>query len=114
MLEKRKFIRLRAPLGVVYRVVRKNKRLKQQASFIKDIGGAGACLYCKEELRQGDLIQMEIQIPHLTEPIKATGEVAWTHLRPEHEYHEVGVRFRDAAPKSLSLILEYVYAIAIG
>ena len=88
--------------------------MKQQASFIKDLSGAGACLYCREELRQGDLIQMEIQIPHLDDAVKAVGEVVWTAPRPEHDTHEVGVRFRDADPKSLSRILEYVYAIAIG
>ena len=114
MLEKRKFIRLKAPLGVIYRVVRKHKRLKQQASFIKDLSGAGVCLYCKEELRQGDLIQMEIQIPHLEDSVRAVGEVVWVALRPEHGTHEVGVRFRDAEPRSLSHILEYVYAIGIG
>ena len=114
MLEKRKFIRLRAPLGVVYRLVRKNKRSKPQASFIKNLSGAGVCLTCKEELRQGDLIQMEIQIPHLAEPVRALGEVVWTTLHGEHDNHEVGVRFRDAEAKSISKILEYVYAIAIG
>ena len=57
---------------------------------------------------------MEIQIPHLSEPVRALGEVVWITMRPEHGHHEVGLRFRDAEPKSLSRILEYVYAIAIG
>ena len=106
MLEKRKFIRLKAPLGVVYRVIRKHKRLRQQTSFIKNISGAGACLSCKEELRHGDLIQMEIQIPHLADAVQVVGEVVWVIPRAGHDNHEVGVRFRDAAPKSLSRILE--------
>ena len=114
MLEKRKFIRLKAPLGVVYRVLRKPKRSKPQVSFIKDISGAGVCLSCKEELRHGELIQMEIQIPHLSEPVHAVGEVVWSSKRTEQEHRDVGVRFRDVQPKSLSRILEYVYAIAIG
>ena len=114
MLEKRKFIRLQAPLGVVYRVIRKNKRLRPQASFIKNISGAGACLPCKEELRHGDLIQMEIQIPHLADAVQVVGEVVWVIPRAEHGHHDVGVRFRDAEPKSLSRILEYIYTIAIG
>ena len=114
MLEKRKFIRLKAPLGVVFRVIRKNKRQRTHASFIKDISGEGVCLSCREPLRHGDLLDMEIQIPHLKDPVRAVGEVVWSGLRPERDLHEAGVRFRDVEPKTLSRILEYVYAIAIG
>ena len=99
---------------MVYRVIRKNKRHKPQTSFIRDISGAGARLLCKEELRHGDLIRMEIQIPHLEETVDAIGEVVWSSPRPEHQSYEIGVRFRDVEPKALNSILEYVYTIAIG
>ena len=101
-------------MGVVYRIVRKNKRQKPQSSFIRDISGAGARLFCKEEPRHGDLIRMEIQIPHLEDAVNAVGEVVWSSPRPEHQNYEVGVRFRDVEPKALNSILEYVYTIAIG
>ena len=114
MLEKRKFIRLKVPLGVVYRVVRKKKAQKPQISFIHDISGAGVSLYCKEDLRHGDLLRIEIQIPHLADPVQVLGEVVWTAPRPEHSNYHVGLRFRDVPAKDLSRILEYVYTIAIG
>ena len=116
MRERRKFIRLRAPIGVSYRHIKKGKRQRPQLTLIKDISGGGLCLLAKEELRAGDLLDIEIQIPHLSEPVRVVGEVAW--YVPERgkgrEDAEAGVRFRDVEPKDLHSIFEYVYTIGIG
>lgn len=114
MLEKRKFVRLKSPLRIHYRVIQKNKRSRPQESSLHDISGAGVRLCCKEELRHGDLLKLEIQIPHLDNAVEALGEVVWVAPKLEHRHYEAGVRFRDVNPKDLNKILEYIYTVAIG
>ena len=118
MIENRKFIRLRTSIGIVYRLIKKHKRLKPTASLVKNISGGGLSLMAKEDLRTGDLLDMEIHIPHLEDPVCAIGEVVWFASFEDREreriIREAGVRFRDVHPKDLHHILEYVYTIGIG
>ncbi len=116
MIERRKFIRLQAPIGVGYKVLKKSRRVKQAPSLIRNIGGGGICIIAKEDLRSGDLLDLHIQIPHLKETIHAVGEVVWfAHFRErDRDLREAGVRFRDIEPKDLHKILEFVHTIGIG
>jgi c-di-GMP-binding flagellar brake protein YcgR len=115
MRENRKFIRLNAPIGISYRVT-KQKRRKSAQSLIRNIGGGGIRFLAKEALREGDLIQMEINIPHLKDPIEAIGEVIWYSESKDRDrdIREAGVRFCDITPKDLHQVLEYVHTIGIG
>ena len=120
MKENRKFIRLQAPIEVIYKLIKKNKRQKSSNSLVKNISGGGIKIMANEELRNGDLLDLQIQVPHLEESIHAVGEVAWfKHSRVkdrerDREIKEAGVRFRDIDPKDLHRILEYVHTIGIG
>ena len=115
MRENRKFIRLKAPIGVTYKLL-KSKRRKEALSLIRNISGGGVCLAVKEPFREGDLLEVRIQIPHLKEPIDAVGEVIWYSVTAEkdRQNREAGIRFRDIAPQDLHQILEYVYMVGIG
>ena len=115
MKQNRKFIRLAAPIGISYRLARL-KRRKPSLSLIKDISGGGIRFIPKEDLREGDFIELEISIPHLKDPIEAIGEVMWFSKNKEHdrELREAGVRFRDIDAKDLHQVLEYVHTIGIG
>lgn len=116
MKENRKYIRLKAPIGVVYKPIKKHKRQKAHLSLVRDISGGGLKIMSKEDLRSGDLLDMEIQVPHLEESIHAIGEVVWfSHTKEkDREIRQAGVRFRDIDAKDLHLILEYVHTIGIG
>ena len=116
MIEQRKFIRLQAPIGVVYKLIKKNKRPKSTMTLSKDIGGGGIQILPKEDLRAGDLLDIEIQIPHLEETIRAVGEVVWfSHTKEkDRAIREAGVRFRDIKSGDLHRILEFVYTVGIG
>ncbi len=115
MRENRKFIRLKAPIGVVYKLC-KGKNRKETLSFIRDISGGGLRMLVKEDLREGDLLDIQLQIPHLEEPIQAIGEVIWFASSEERDgrSREAGVRFRDIPPGGLHQVLEYVHTIGIG
>ena len=116
MIEKRKYIRLHASIGVSYRLIGKDKKATPDLSIVKNIGGGGVRIFAKGDLRNGDLLELDIQIPHLSDPIRAIGEVVWFNAlkSKEREFREAGVRFREIAPKDLHHILEYVHTIGIG
>ena len=118
MIEKRKQIRLRAPIGLVYRPLKKSGRNRDMLTLVRNISGGGLSFDAKQELKEGQLIDMKIHIPHLEEPIHAVGEVVWTYAAPRKasagEPLETGARFKDLSPRDLNRILEYVHSIGIG
>lgn len=116
MVEKRKYIRLKAPIGVTYHLVKKHKRPTPHKSLVRDIGGGGMSLAVQDDLRAGDLLELQIQIPHLEEPVRAVGEVVWfLHLKcADRQTREAGLKFRDIKTGELHHILEYVHAVGIG
>ena len=116
MKEKRKFVRLKTPIGISYSLVKKHKHPRRHLTFVNNIGGGGVSLIAKEDLRIGDLVKLEIQIPHLEETVDAVGEVIWFSFSrdTEHSAREAGIRFRDISAPDLNQVLEYVYTIGIG
>gem|GEM_PF-1117835 len=113
MRENRRHIRLHAPIGLIYKRTLKGKRPKPQLTLVRNLSGGGLSFTAKETLRQGELLELEIQVPHLTETIQAMGEVVW--FTPNHPLGpEAGIRFRDIEPEDLKHVLEYVHAIGIG
>ncbi len=101
---------------MTYTLIKKHKKQKVSRSLVKDIGGGGIRIMAKEDLRSGDLLELEIQIPHLEDLIRAIGEVVWfSHSKEkDRESREAGVRFRDIDAQDLHRILEYVHTIGIG
>lgn len=116
MVEKRKYIRLKAPIGVTYHLVKKHKRPKLHKTLVRDISGGGISLLVNEDLRTGDLLRLEIQIPHLEESVCAVGEVVWFVCMKDadRQTREAGIKFRDIKTGELHHILEYVHAVGIG
>ena len=116
MIENRKFIRLRAPLPVEYRLIKKHKRQKSFVSKITNICIGGLRLAVKEPVRHGDLMQIDIQVPQWVEPVRVVADVVWHSASGDRENpaREAGVRFRDVNPVELNKILDYVYSAAIG
>jgi c-di-GMP-binding flagellar brake protein YcgR len=118
MIEHRKYIRLRAPIGIVYRQIQRQRRSKPTLTLVLNISGGGLSLIAKDDFRQGDLLELDIHIPHLEEPVRAVGEVVWffssAGKERDRSMREAGVRFRDLATKDLNCILEYVHTIGIG
>jgi len=109
-------VRLKAPLGILYAPADKTKPREAVNSLVRNISGGGVCFVAKKELRCGDLLKVQLQIPQLTEPIHTFGEVVWfSQATAKGETAcEAGVCFRDLKPKDLHAILEYVHTVGIG
>lgn len=119
MIEKRKYIRLHASIGIVYDVIKnikKYRRNKTTLSLAKNLSGGGVRLQVKEDLRSGDLLDIEMQIPHLEDSVHAVAEVVWfSHCKSkDRESREAGIRFRDIDTKDLHHVLEFVHTVGIG
>lgn len=116
MNENRKFIRLRVPLGIQYTVIKKHKKPRLLPSALQNISIAGLSLLVKEIVRPGDILNLVIEVPHHEQPIHLTGDVVWCDqaLTIESDEKSAGVRFRDANPKELNRLLDYVYSVAIS
>ena len=117
MIERRKFLRLQAPIGLTYKKAGTQKRDKGLLiSLLKNIGGGGIRFIAREDLAEGDILELEIEIPHLGQAIKAEGEVVWfSHSKEkDRDVREAGIRFRSIQSKDLQKILDYVHTTGIG
>ena len=116
MTEKRKFLRLHASIEVTYKKIKQHKRQKTIETRAENISGGGVCFVAKDDLRSGDLLDLEISIPGLADKIHAVSEVLWFKTTKEEDrgFREAGVRFRDISPQDLHQVLEYVHSVGIG
>ncbi len=116
MIERRKFIRLPAPIGVSYKPLKKGRAGKSTVTFLRNIGGGGVRFTVRQEARVGDLLDLKIEIPNIADPIRAVGEVMWYTESQDRRSQagEAGIRFREIDAKDLHRILEYVHAVGIG
>lgn len=118
MIENRKFIRLKSPLPVEYKILRKHKRQKTQDSYMKNISVGGLSLCVVEDVRHGELLQLDIRIPHFEDPVRVVGDVVWFTATKNRDSGEIdryaGIRFKQVDPRELNKILDFVYSIAIG
>ncbi len=114
--ENRKFVRLVTAIPVLYSQRKSGKRSKKEAGVVSQLSGGGLRFEAKSEFKVGDLIDLEIAIPHLEYPIEVVGEVVWPQKSKTNVsgYQEIGVRFRDIEAADLHRILEYVHAVGIG
>jgi c-di-GMP-binding flagellar brake protein YcgR len=97
-------------------LLKKSRRQKALSSVIENISAGGLSLAIKEDLRVGELLELQIQVPPLEEAVYAVAEVVWFSLEQDkrEEKRKAGVRFRDVESNDLKHLLEYILGIGIG
>ena len=111
MEERRQFVRLDTRLPIDYRVLPSSP---VQHSVVKDIGGAGVCLFVSESLQLGTQLQVTIALPDPARQITFTGEVVWCEASQiigkaqQHRSILAGVKFVSIAPEDQREIMRYV------
>jgi len=94
MEEKRKFIRIAAPLVVVYKSV--GKTFASKKTIAKDFSEDGIRFPVYEKLKVGAPLELHIELPFDTIPIFAKGRVVWSKALSSEEGSEIydaGVQF---------------------
>ena len=109
MEEKRKFVRLEAPIQVKYRISAKSNT--QNKSLGKDISVSGVRMLVGEKMIPGTQLDLEINIPEYDKIIFATGEIVWQEetLIKQEVTHETGLKFVKIASEDQDKIGKYIY-----
>ncbi len=94
MEEKRKYIRVKAPIVVSYKVSGKSPASKK--SIAKNFSEGGIRLTVYEKLQVGSTLELRIDTPFDTIPIVALGEVVWSKplsLKEGREVYDLVLKF---------------------
>ena len=108
--EQRQFIRINTRLTAIFKILTTGK---VRRALTKDVSGGGVCFVTEGLLEPGTALEIELKLPDRAEPIRFTGEVAWsrpvggTTKRYANPTAETGVRFVAIDAKDRALVLQY-------
>lgn len=95
--EKRKFVRLKKRVDLIY--VSLTTMRSSFNSLTRDIGGGGICIYPKEAIKKGEVLELEMRLPG-KKPVFAIGKAVWIKAKPgkpEAGIEFIGIREKDKA-----------------
>lgn len=107
MTERRRFLRFETALNALCDIV---KGKDKTSSRVSNISKDGALVLLEKPLKEGDEINLSMDVPGDNIPIFASCEVAWqkVHLKDDR-YYETGVRFKRIDGSDKGRLLEYIY-----
>ena len=107
--ERRKFKRFDAYMSVKYQTPESEE--VKGISLSKDLSREGLKMNSNYDLKSGDLLDLEIDIPDDPKPVKTTAKVMWS--RPaeggSNQGYDQGIRFVMMDPVDKFRILDYAY-----
>lgn len=98
--EKRKFVRLKKCVDVTYLSL--TKMHPPFDSLTKNIGGGGICIYLKDAIKKGEMLELEMRLPG-DRPVFAIGKAVWIKRKPGKP--EAGIEFVAIRKKEKTRIL---------
>ncbi len=101
--ERRKYTRLKAHHLVKYTLAGKEGQ-GETLSFVRNIGGGGILFYSQEEIPAGSTIDLEINFPGRSQPIKVFSKVVRARTFRKVEGYEIAVRFIEISPDDQEFI----------
>jgi len=105
--ERRKFLRFETALNALCDIA---KGKYKASSKVKNISKEGALVLLEKPLREGDEIDLSMDVPGDNVPIFASCEVAWQRANlKDDRYYETGVRFKRIDGADKGRLLEYIY-----
>jgi c-di-GMP-binding flagellar brake protein YcgR len=111
--ERRRFVRLNILADVIYKKVTPANR--EKLSLTKNISKGGICLIVYEELKEEDILELEIYLPEDKNPILAKGRIVWIKEfivgdLSKGKRYDTGIEFIEANDEDLNKIDKYVFA----
>jgi hypothetical protein len=96
--------------------LRASEALWNRDVHVIDLGLGGARLEATETIEAGTIVELVIETPHLWDPLKLQGAVAWARALPASEGSgaQIGVRFEHASGRSVRTLSELLEAEAFG
>ncbi|MDN5346766.1 MAG: hypothetical protein PWP65_330 [Clostridia bacterium] len=118
-VQAREFVRVKAALEVRYQVLTEGdlarlKALRPRKKAVSiDISGGGMQLVLREELKEGDLLLLALEIPQQESFVRLTllGRVKRVVLQEQKGYRHyvAGVAFEDISERERDVIIGYVF-----
>jgi len=112
--ERRKFPRFNFLVDVSFK--KKTSILKEKLSLTKNISGVGVCLISYDELKESDVLDLQIYFPDTKEPMKVMGRVVWVKefvigdpLKGKR--FDVGVEFLGLDEKAMQKINQHLFSL---
>jgi c-di-GMP-binding flagellar brake protein YcgR len=108
MEENRKYVRITESLKIAYKVV--NPIAGPGECLSKEVSAGGIRLSVQERLAPGDILELDISLPHTSKPIRATGEVVWVNEVDDFNVQfMIGIKFIKINPSEGSQIYNYIW-----
>ena len=109
--ERRRFVRFSDEINIRYNFL--GKSYDPHYSKTTNISSRGICILTYERLRDNGYLDLEMEVPNMTRPIKIIGQVVWTKdlHRQDREGRRLfyaGVRFSKINPKYEALLLTHL------
>ena len=106
--ERRKFKRFDAYMSVKYQTPESEE--VKGISLSKDLSREGLKMNSNYDLKTGDLLDLEIDIPDDPKPVKTTAKVMWSRpAEGQNQGYDQGIRFVMMDPVDKFRILDYAY-----
>ena len=109
--ERRKFVRFHEDMKIRYN--RLGSDPKTDNPKMSNISRAGLCISTYEKLKEKDALDLEIEIPGFSKPVKLTGFVMWVkELKTGDEHGRrifyTGVKFYKITPESEAVLITHL------
>ena len=111
--EKRKFIRLEVPVDLKYIV--ENEPVRKEVTT-NDLSCEGLRFTSEEGVREGALLELNLNIPDASNPVHINGKVVWSKRlsTEDRSPFEVGVEFIKIEEDNKNTFLKYLCDIIYG
>lgn len=109
--ERRKYVRFKKETKIRYHLLHKPSAFTQ--SKTADISRKGLSLLTYEKLRSKDWLNLEIELPNFSRPVRLTGQVVWTKdLQKQDDQGRrlfyVGIKFSKIKPEFEAMLLTHL------
>lgn len=79
---------------------------EKKLSFAQNLSAGGALVYLSQEVRPGDLIELEILFPFYPEPIRVKAQVRRAKYLKRFKKYKVGIKFIEINQKVKQKIIK--------
>jgi len=109
--ERRRFVRFHEDMKIRYN--RLGSEPKSSNPKMSNISRAGLCISTYEKLKEKDALDLEIEIPGFSKPVKLTGIVMWVKELRTGDGHGrrmfyTGIKFCKVTPESEAVLITHL------
>lgn len=113
---RRRFVRIPFWFITKYRFYPHDVGAAAQESFKQGIGKnisvGGVCFEAKDDFNNGDLLELEIDMPALEHAVCVVGKIAWIHKEDEKGRNAYGLEFTKVKTEDLESVKKIIETFA--